>query len=172
MYRLSLLIITILIITVATNGAPAPAQQVMTTTQTSLYDNSLPYAAVTDVSNDTPQKGQWVLVGPYPKPVSGAGYIKRPYNNPNLIQENEEQRSMDQYNDAESARMAAQRKQDQLARMCQFSFAARRHRNGYMQGGPAVITPYKVYARQVVSQEDYRNACTQYYKDNTLLSND
>ena len=171
MYRLSLLIIAILIISVVANRQLAPAQEVITT-PTSLYDNSLPYAAVTDVSSDTPQKGQWVLVGPYPKPVSGIGYIKRPYNNPNLIEENEEQRSMDQYNDAESARMAAQRKQDQLARMCQFSFAARRHRNGYMQGGPAVITPYKVYSREVVSQEDYRNACTQYYKDNTLLSND
>lgn len=172
MYRLTLLIIAILILSTTINSQEAMSQDRFSANRAGAYGGMLPYVAMPNDVNTAPKQQEWKLVGPYPQPVSGEGYIQRPYHNPNLIEENENARALQQQQAQEAARAEAIRKQNQMARMCQFSFAARRARNGYMQGGPAVITPYKVYSREVVSQADYRNACTQYYRDNRYLSND
>lgn len=132
-----------------------------------IYSSSapLPYAKLTYSKNEV-KKQEWKIVGPAQKYISATGYIKKPYHNPNLIEEKEQQRQQEAERKAMLAKQQEQQRQQELQQMAQNAAMLRRKQRGFHYFGPVYVSSRQVSSRQVVPFSEYKKAAIDYYKNN------
>lgn len=90
--------------------------------------------------------------------VKTAGYINRPYHNPDLVQQKREQRRQAALRKQQEQARKLKEKNEVLKNMCYFAMMSNRNRN-YVQGGPQMVMSRQVFPRTVMNYSDYKNVC-------------
>lgn len=114
--------------------------------------------------NENSNKAGWKIIKNVTKTENSSGYIKRPYHNPNLLNELNEKENVARANKLQEEQINKQNYQKQLQAMCKNSLREKRlNHRGFK------YLNQKASPRIVVSFNDYKNACKTYIKENKHL---